>query len=414
MVKRKIFDITPHQQTDLRKSASRKKPAASGELTDLGRKKIILLFVGLCLFAGLALSYFLIPPKADIEIWPKKENKNERVAVTVAASPKNGNYIPGKIVESEKIVSGNFSAQGTILKVTKAQGTIRIYNNYSTAVQPLLANTRFVSDDGKLFRTASRVVIPGASYSGSKLVPGFIDAKVAADQAGEEYNIDPSTFSIPGFAGTPKYTAFYAKSAEPMSGGLKAEVFQITDEDLESAKKSLIEKAVLESKTAVNDAVSGEPYIIINEAISSKAVDFTSSAKAGDEVKDFSAQIKSSVNALVFKEADLRFFAGNYIKSKIAPGENFIDSSLKIEYVLKGVHLDKGEINLELTISGQTHSLQEANAIKELVQNKSVEEVEEIIKGFPQIEKSRIKFWPFWVRFAPEDLDRIKITLLLD
>lgn len=415
MIKRKIFDITPPRQTEpqnrvpLKKAAIEKKPVVLAK-----KKKPILLFAGLCLFAGLALSYFLIPSKADIEIWPKKESKEELIEATVAVSQKDGDYIPGKIIESEKTISENFSAQGTALKAVKAQGTIRVYNNYSTAVQPLLANTRFVSDDGKLFRTPARVVVPGTSYSSGKLVPGFVDIKVAADQAGAEYNIDASTFSIPGFAGTPKYTAFYAKSSEPMAGGMKTEVSQVTDGDLENAKKSLVEKAVLESKIAVSNAASSEGYIIIDEAISNEATDFTASAKTGDEIKDFSAQIKTSAKALVFKEADLKSFASNYIKSKIQSGENFIDSSLKIEYALRGVNLGKRELNLKLTISGQTYSLQEVNQIKELVQNKSMEEVGEIIKDFPQIEKSRIKFWPFWVRFAPEDLDRIKITLLLD
>ena len=117
---------------------------------------------------------------------------------------KAGNFIQGEVLEAEKEVSQNFTAHGKKLKSTKAHGTMRIYNNYSTAAQTLVATTRFISNEGKLFRTKERVVIPGGYYEGGKLAAGFIDIEVIADQPGEDYNIDPSTFSIPGFVGTSK------------------------------------------------------------------------------------------------------------------------------------------------------------------------------------------------------------------
>lgn len=414
MVKKKIFDINPAKQGDLQKKKLLKKIRVKSAIGILSARRTVPLFAGLCLLAGLVLSYFLIPPKADIKVWPKKENIEGKAEVTVAVNKKDGSYISGKIIESEKIISENFSAQGTVLKATKAQGTIRVYNAYSAASQTLVASTRFVSDDGKLFRTPSRVVVPGASYAGSKLVPGFVDVKVAADQPGEEYNIDSSTFSIPGFSGTPKYTSFYAKSSEPMTGGMKTEVPRVTSEDLERAKKSLTERALMQSNADINNTASSGGYAVINEAISSEVLDFTASAKEGQEVKDFSAQIKTLTKSLVFLGDELKSFAGNYIEGKISQNKNFIESSLRVEYALKAVNLEKGELNLNLAVFGQTHSFQEAGKIKELVAGKKVKEVERIIKDFQEIEKSRIEFWPFWARFAPKDLDRIKINLLLD
>ena len=125
------------------------------------------------------------------------------------------------------------------IKEEKAEGIIRIFNDYSTASQSLVAGTRFVSDEGKLFRLVEKVVVPGQSTEKGKLIPGSVDVLVRADTAGSDYNIGVSTFSIPGFAGTPRYTAFYAKSFLAMAGGFKGESLAVSSEDLENAKKSL-------------------------------------------------------------------------------------------------------------------------------------------------------------------------------
>jgi hypothetical protein len=49
--------------------------------------------------------------------------------------------------------------------------------------------------------------------------PGAIEAEVIADQAGSDFNIDPTDFKIPGFSGGPKFDKFYAKSSKSFSGG---------------------------------------------------------------------------------------------------------------------------------------------------------------------------------------------------
>jgi len=94
----------------------------------------------------------------------------------------------------------------------KATGIITIYNTYSSSPQTLVKTTRFVSEGGKLFRTTKTIVVPGADASSGKIVPGSTTVEVIASEPGNEYNIGPSTFSIPGFKGTPKYLAFYGES----------------------------------------------------------------------------------------------------------------------------------------------------------------------------------------------------------
>lgn len=416
MLRKKIFDIKPSQESDREeieiitaKSAEKPKLKTARKL-----EKTVIFTASLLILLALAASYFFIPHKAKIDIWPKKNNIEERITATVSPTNKGANFVQGEILEIEKVVSQNFAAHGKKIKAAKAHGAVRVYNNYSTAAQTLVATTRFVSNGGKLFRTQERVVIPGGHYEGGKLAAGFIDIEVVADQPGEDYNIDASTFSIPGFAGTPKYTAFYAKSSVPMTGGEKKEVFYITQEDLDEAKDALTKIAPSESDTALRNSIFSGEYILVEGAASIKVDDFKASAELGQELDNFSARVKSTAKAIVFREQQLMEFSKSYLQQKLPSEEKLIESLIKAEYLPQAAHLEKNELILELVISAQSHTAPEAIQIKEMVKNKNIKEVENLLKELSQIERARVEFWPFWVNLAPDSPDKIKVVLHLD
>ena len=409
---KKIFDIAPPRKKASAevipiKTPQKRSPSFFGN-------KLITILGGIVLIIALSLSYFMIPAKAKVEIWPQKNSFKETAAVTVSVKSEGKGLIKGEILKLEKTVSQNFSAQGKKIKSVKAQGAIRVYNNYSTISQPLVASTRFISDGGKLFRTPERVVVPGGHYEGGKLVAGFIDITVVADQPGEEYNIGESAFSIPGFAGTPKYTAFYAKSFSPMSGGSKKEVSYVSQQDIDEAKKFLSKTALEESDAALKKDVSSGKYILVDGAGFASVPGFQLSAELGQETPNFSASIKASAAALVFKESALVDFSKKYIEAKLAPGEKLIERFLAAEYSVQKTDLQKNEILLSLSISAQSHSVPEDVKIKELVKNKSAKEIEGVFSGLPQVARARVELWPFWINLAPDDFDRIEVVLHLD
>ena len=411
---KKIFDIAPPRKKAAEEIRERQlSPSLALVKKSSANKKLIPLATGIALLIAVVISYFTIPHKAKIELWPEKKNLEETVAVAISANRAGANFMKGKILESEKVVSQDFTAQGKRLSAAKAQGIIRIYNNYSASSQALVATTRFLSDDGKLFRIVEKVTVPGGHYEGGKLVAGFIDVKAVADQPGEEYNIDESTFSIPGFAGTPKYTSFYGKSFSPMAGGAKKEVSYATQQDLDKAKEVLTRTALAENDDAFRDAVSTGKYTLVDEAISASVSDFEASVEAGQEADSFSAQIKATAKAVVFQEQDLADFSKNYVGGKLAEGERLIESSLKTEYSLEKVDFGKNELYLKVSIFAQSHSVPEDIKLKEIVSKKNIEEIKAIFQKFPQIIKAKVEFWPFWVNLAPDNLKRIDIILHL-
>lgn len=321
--------------------------------------------------------------------------------------------MPGKIFEKEKTFSEEFSSSGKKLIEKKAEGVIRVYNEYSTSPQILLATTRFVSAEGKLFRSIERVTIPGGQYEKGKLVPGYLDVRVEADKPGPEYNIGPSTFSIPGFAGTDRYTKFYGKSLESMQGGESKESSQVTEEDLQKAKDALTEKAKKEIENFLKLDIPSE-FVFLEGALETEIIETLSLAKAGMEIEKFNYQVKIQSRTLLFKKEDVENFAKNFITSQIPDNKKIHEPSLKINYSPGTVNLEVGKIILNLEMESEIYSKIDENDLKEGLAGKKSAEAQTSLEGQPLITRAQVELWPFWLRRIPDNIDKIKIELRLD
>lgn len=107
--------------------------------------------------------------------------------------------------------------------------TITIYNNYSGGEQNFIANTRFESENGYIFRIDKKVIVP--SKIGN--TPGKIETKVHANEDSYPREDIKGNFSIPGFKGQEQYEFFYATLDELHDGCYEPK----PDEILEDGEK---------------------------------------------------------------------------------------------------------------------------------------------------------------------------------
>jgi len=371
---------------------------------------IFLLF--LLIFCG-SFFYFKLP-KAEISIWPETETLNFKEKVSCQTKIFQPDFltkiIPARIFETEETESQEFPSSGKFLKEEKAKGVIRVFNAYSTSPQVLVQNTRFISAEGKLFRSLERVTIPGGKYEGGKLVPGYLDIKVIAAETGEDYNIGPSTFSIPGFAGTQRYTAIYGKSFSPIEGGFKGEVFQVTKEDIDRAQNFLVEKLFTRAEDSLRNKI-GEQFVLLEMAKKKEILETKPSVEAGTETQFFNFQAKVELKAISFKKSDLENFSREFVLSQVSQDKEIQKESLKINFAPELIDIDSEKIVLNLEFSAKVFRKIDNSKLKEALKDKSLEEIKIILAGEEGIKKTEIRFWPFWVERAPE---KIEIKLNID
>jgi len=411
---RKIFDILPPErykkelpEIEKEKAEKLKKPSRSS--------KRVFLLIALILIIAISLSYFFFQ-RLTLIMWPETQEVSFSEKIIVDKNLKENNFlsktIPGELFSKEQVTPQEFNSSGRTSKETKAGGVIRVYNAYSTSPQALMVRTRFVSAEGKLFRSLEGITIPGGTYEGGKLQAGLLDVKVEADQPGPEYNIGPSTFSIPGFAGTPKYTAFYGKSSEPMKGGSKGEGTEVTQNDLDEAEKRITEKSLKELESSLKNSLSGD-YVLLEGATKKENQSPVFSAKVGDDTSSFTGEIKGTIKALAFKKSDLEKIAKDLIIAKISQDQKLKEDSLNIKYSPETIDLEGGKMILTLDISSTIYTDFNKESFKREISGKTVAEVESILKSNFNIKRFEINIWPPWPRKFPEDPRKIKIEVRL-
>lgn len=427
MQKRKIFDIIPPEKFDIippektekAEEITKKGPLFIVEKEDLAvssplfSKKALIFASFFILVIAFALSYIFIEPRLKIEISPLIESPVFKTKLIVGSGLNfSTSSIPAEILETESFVSEEFPSSGVFFKEEKARGKIRVYNAYSVSSQPLLVNTRFVSAEGKLFRSPNRVVVPGASYEGEKLAPGFVDIEVVADEPGPEYNIGPSTFSLPGFVGTPKYTAFYGKSTSSMAGGMRTEIRRVTQEDLDNGKRKAAGKALEESRAQLKNKLPPDS-LMLDETIYTWTIEALPLAKVDQELTSFVFQARAGAKNLIFKKSALNDFAKNYVSNQLYPQEAVLEESLNIKYFPDIDNLGLNKITLNLEISIKIYQKPNEELIKEETKGKNFFELQQAVsKIYPASSDIKINFWPFWVRKAPQDVDKIEVKVI--
>jgi hypothetical protein len=407
---KKIIDIFPPSPTRNLKEKFFSLPYKNKKFWSKDKKIVILSF----LFLGLTLSLVhFVFSKVTIEIWPETQTLDFEEEITADLGKKNtddsvlSKTIPASMIDTgEIIVSQSFPSSGKTSKESKAHGKIKISSSYNLPIK-LTANTRFQapSEENVLyFRSTKAVIVPAK---------GNLEIDVVADRPGEEYNIEPATFSIPGLVGKPEYTSIFGKSFSRMEGGFKGDVARVEEEDLNRAKSVLTEKLFSEAKEFLKIKASDE-YVILDGSSKEEILNTSSSEEAGKEAPSFIFQATVKSQALVFKKSDLENFAKEFIKSKIEDGQKIKEDSLELDYSPESINLNIGKITLKLKFSAKAYSDVNLASLEKLISKKTLAEADNILANQTQIKQVKISFWPPWIKNIPDNDKKIKIQLTID
>ena len=385
------------------------------------------LFLILLVFIGSGLLCHFIFCRAAVKISPRIEllQFNETITINAKAGEFDfaGKTIPGRYFEEISKEHQEFPASEVFNKKEKAKGIIKVYNEHNPPKSlSLIAGTRFLSSDSeKYFSSPKKIYLPPAKYEEGKLVPQWIEIEIEAMEAGLDYNIEPTKFSVPGLVGSAYYYSTWGESFSNMSGGIDLEMKRVSQADLDNAQKVLTEKLLREADLNLRNNISSE-FILVNDALAREITDESCLTPAGAEVNSFIYEAEAKASALIFKKVDLERFAEEYILSQITAidsseifsGEKkLLTESLSVGYQVKSIDLTSGQIILNLDFSGEVYPDIDRTVTKQAFSDKTLFEIETFLKNQTQIIESEVTFWPFWIKKAPSDIEKIKIELEL-
>jgi len=421
---KKIYDILPpklvHKVENTLKNlggAAKKKKSRHRAVQNQYKEKHFplkeILVGGLIIVFLLGIYFYNNLQKSDIQIWPKLDTLTlqekiiaDKMVDTVDLSKK---IIPAQYREQIQDSWQEFPATGSVSNDKKALGTIKIYNKINPSTPfTLKTGTHFLSNSGKYFVTLEKITIPAAQ----KKAPGSVEVKIQAKEAGDNYNIGPSKFSVPKLSGTTYYYSIWAESDEAMAGGYTGTLKKVTKDDILQAKEALTKSLLTKAEDALKSSLSLDD-IILDGAISKEVIDVSSDVKPDSTVDKFIESAKVSVSALVFKKQDLEKFAKDNILSQLSENKSLLENSLNLTYDPDSIDLENGKEEINLQISAKTYYNIDNNNLVDLVSRKSAREIEEVVyeKYEDKISLIKVNFWPFWVHKAPVNKNRIIVNL---
>jgi len=371
----------------------------------LSFNRIVVFFVGVGVLL-LATAMYLILPRANIKLSLKEVPIN--VAIPVAISKNislpdfaNG-IIPGQYFllskSGSKIIEISNENGGLPLKTG---GFIYIYNAYSAVPQKLVAQTRFETKGGKIFRIQNPVIVPGAKMSGTKLIPSSIKVEVVSDAAGEEYQIGPSYFTIPGFKGSPKYAGFYAESTKSMTHIQNNSTF--SSQEIEKTKKNLENALVSELKNDTLNTFKDSDLKLIDGASTVKIDDFKADSQT--------INMKITWQAIFFKEKDFRALVDYSVSKKYPDLKNFdFKDNITYPQTTKS-DFKKGEIFFTFGLDKVNAFAADLAELKKELAGLDENGMRNVISNKNFINSATISLWPIWVKQAPSNPDKVNITL---
>jgi len=336
---------------------------------------------------------------ATLTLTPRKQTQNIQSDYTAKKSGIAGELVY-QVVTLKQTGSETIKANGEKQVEKRATGTVVIYNNYNTSVQRLIKNTRFATPEGLIFRITDSVTVPGKKGT----VPGSVEATVVADEPGESYNVGLKDFTIPGFKGDPRYTAFYARSKTALAGGFSGIQKVVAEADRAKAKTNIESKIASE---LIKQAVAGMTPEMVYFA-NAYTIDFKMLPEEFPSASEVTLKEEGTISAVVFDRKILGSAVAKAELSKYDGRPIFITNNDNITFKPKGDFKPTSDtITFNLSGSAAFEWYYDELTLKQALLGKSRSETAAILQKYPTIEKADISLRPFWSRSFPDSLDKI-------
>jgi hypothetical protein len=355
----------------------------------------------------LAIVFYFSFSKLEIEITPKGEALSDTLFLKVsqednATSTSENNSDPrtpivGEIKKIDSTLEKTYQASGEESGAEELSGQVVIINN-SAKSQALVATTRILSPDNKLFRIKNPVNVPAG---------GEVTVDIYADKPSQELAIGATTFTIPGlWVGL--QDKIFARSDQPFTYAKKVTKF-VKQTDIESAGKDITDR-LMSNASSSSDGSNNWLYSVGDET------KVTYSAKAGDIKDEFTANAQGNIIGISFSREAATKLVSAKLKLLVPDDKELIEFKPEnIVYTLDAYDPITNSATVKASFSGTMALKADATVVnREQLVNLTKAQIDNYLKDFPGIMSYKLNFFPSFIQRAPNLVDRINITIKKD
>ncbi len=372
-----------------------------------GGKKGLFFFLFLLVFAVAGYFYYT-SYGTEVVLYPNLEVFQDDVEVLVKTTGAlGGNEIRGVVLTERVTDTREFDIEGRRLVEEKAEGEIRVCQDYRDSAVNFVEGTRFVSDEGKFFLAKEGFTLPARANNN-----GCADVLVVAAEAGEEYNVSSnSNFVLPGLEGSATYSRVEGVSFELKKEGVLEEVPYLDDETMERAERQMEESLLEKGKNLLLEE-HGEEYLLKSDAqfvinILEKTFDEDS---FDDSEEKFNFQLTAEVKTIAKSKENL----DNFIKSLLPEGKTWRKETESIDITFSRINLEEEEASALLNISLETYDDFNKETVRRDLAGMDFAEAIAKIEEEMNMEEVEVFSRPFGLSRVVNDASRVRIVLGFD
>ncbi|NTW22750.1 hypothetical protein HGA34_04415 [Candidatus Falkowbacteria bacterium] len=339
--------------------------------------------------------------KLDVKVTPKQTTVTSNLVADIyngdAAVKDSG--VAGLVRQAGIEQSKEVETTGKLVSGEELIGKATIVNNYNES-QPLVATTRLLSADGKLYRIKDTVTVPAS---------GSIDVAIYADEQKAENVVQPTKFTIPGlWAGL--QDKIYAENKE-------ATVYQ--EKATKIVDQSDIDKAVEELKLTLakqaENQLSPDEKNKFNQflyKLDDNSITFEADGKAGDEREKINVKVKGVVSIVAFSDDKIKQLAKDKLGAYLGDNKTLVNfNENKLTYGLSNVDVKQNIASINVAFEGDVITKNDAVIDKTKLVGLTKAQLESYLGSLPEVEKYEIKFSPSFINKAPITDKRIKVEV---
>lgn len=380
-----------------------------------GKNRLLISVVLFVVIVGGAVALSALMGKTELTIYPEYREPNVS-AEFIAYPDKRAGELSYEVMTIESTSESQVKATGQVEVEEQATGMIEITKS-TPGAERLIKNTRFRTPDGLVFRIQESVIVPGAVKNESgQMVPGSIQAKVFADDVGEQYNISAGkTFDVPGFQEnnfTELYNAIKAKNPEAFTGGFKGPQFQIDENDLSTARQAL-QVQLRNDLLARIDGEKPADFIAFKDAV---AITYNQlpAVEYGNDLVTIREQAVLQIP--LFQTTEFGSFLAQETVATYDGNTVRVDdpSTLTFQYVgaTTSSSVIANEPSLSFRLTGKPLLVWEYDAekLRKDLAGLPKTALANAVSAYPGIDEARVHITPFWKMSFPEKADEIIVS----
>jgi hypothetical protein len=366
--------------------------------------RVVVVFILLALLLIFIIIYFSVL-SVKILVTPRNEQKKIEQFISVVETDKKdiqNDELEG--VFFDKRVTGSLS--GTTSGKAKLPPTNDfqvILKNTSATDQTLVKTTRLLSENNVLLRMSESATV---SKKGEKLVPVYIDdTSLSYFEKGNILAVG-TKFRIPGLS-LARQEDVYGEASREISA-IGDEVTVLSEDDVVKLREMLVEQLKEQTIEALDR--SSDSMILSGSEINSSEAN----QKIGNVSEDFTLTLDLRVFGVMLSRRKVMDMGESLLKKSMDSSEELISvSEDSLSLSLEKFDVKNSTASVKLSLSGESSIRLESNLLdkKTLIgMNKS--ELVQYFDGIDELSRVEIRFFPFWVRRVPKQLDHIQIEIV--